>query len=391
MSIEKSSAPASPRATASAEGAGAKGKVKAGEEGDAGTGGGFFAILSALDPKIEDSAGLGAPLAAQDILSSDVVTDAVPVTALAPSLPIEVAVPLGQAGEGGVDQLAASGLGGVRSARTAVNADMTEPANQKPLPLGSDKAQDIRQNVSDLLDQIEQGVSGRARKPQGADLRSGAAASLAESRVLYQASLTDVAAREPAISSALLASGLGEGLLRPADRPVSKTPLQLGGLGMEGNWGQSAYSTANKADAPSVLVDPSASTFEATVADTVSYWVTQGVQKAELKLDGLDGESIAVSISLKGDEAHIGFRTDKPETRQMLEGAVAHLKDLLTSEGLVLSGVSVGTSGQSSAGAQEQRNPPGARQASFVSVETAPAELPQRVNKSAARALDLYV
>ena len=108
-------------------------------------------------------------------------------------------------------------------------------------------------------------------------------------------------------------------------------------------------------------------------------------------LDGFGDKPVEVNISLKGDEAHIGFRTDQPEIRQILEGAVAHLKDLLTSEGLVLSGVSVGTSGQDGSAAQDQRNRPGTRQATLVTTDTLPAEGLHRVNKSAGRALDLYV
>jgi flagellar hook-length control protein FliK len=123
----------------------------------------------------------------------------------------------------------------------------------------------------------------------------------------------------------------------------------------------------------------------------VSYWVTQGVQNAQLKLDGFGGTPVEVSISLKGDEAHIDFRTDQPEIRQILEGAVAQLKDLLTSEGLVLSGVSVGSSGQDGAGAQEQRNRPGTRQATITTPDVAPTESRPRVNPSVGRAVDLFV
>jgi flagellar hook-length control protein FliK len=139
------------------------------------------------------------------------------------------------------------------------------------------------------------------------------------------------------------------------------------------------------------MADPTMLSVESKVADTVSYWVTQGVQNAELKLDGFGGQPVEVSISLKGDEAHIGFRTDQPEIRQMLEGAVAHLKDLLSGEGLVLSGVSVGTSGQDGAGAQEQRNRPGTRQATITSTDVVPTESRQRVNQSVGRAVDLFV
>ena len=140
------------------------------------------------------------------------------------------------------------------------------------------------------------------------------------------------------------------------------------------------------------MVDPSAVSFESMVADTVSYWTTQGIQNAELKLDGFGSQPVEVSISLNGDEAHIGFRTDQPEIRNILEGAVAHLKELLTSEGLVLSGFSIGTSGQGGANSQDRRDQNGTRQAMIAVKEAQTGERPQRVNlSSVGRALDLFV
>ena len=75
----------------------------------------------------------------------------------------------------------------------------------------------------------------------------------------------------------------------------------------------------------------------------------------------------------------------------MLEGAAAHLKQLLTSEGLVLSGVSVGTSAQHGKGPQEQPQRPDARQARIVTTDVAPTENSQRVRPSVGRVVDLFV
>jgi flagellar hook-length control protein FliK len=266
-----------------------------------------------------------------------------------------------------------------------------DPAKVELLVPGSEKTENFTLSGNALMDQMAQALPGLSHKALAGDAKSGAAANLAESKMLAQASFADVAAREPVLSSALLASGLGEGLMRQADRTVNKLATQPAGLGVEGIWGQSVFQAGNRVDMPSVAIDPTTQPFETTVAETVSYWATHGVQNAELKIDGAGGESIAVSISLRGDEAHIGFRTDQLETRQMLEGAVAHLKELLTNEGLVLSGVSVGASGQDKTGAQDQRNQPGARQATLVSTENAPVEIIPRANKTGASALDLYV
>jgi len=406
MSIELGSAPASPKAIAGTEKTGAKGKVKSGDESDTPAEGGFAAIMTLLEQPAEINAGTDALMKAQVALQPTVLAD--PVAPLVPSMPSELALLLAQAGAVSEDKFNSGGTvasesmvsteslmsrvrGGSPQALNAFRADKSEPANGKLLVPGSEKTEDLPQSVNALLDQMAQALPGLSHKAHGVDSKSGAAANLAESKLLTQASLADVATRDPILSSAMLASGLGEGLMRQADRATNKSSTQPAGLGVEGAWGQSVFQAGNRVDVPSVTIDPTSQPFETTMAETVSYWATHGIQNAELKIDGGGGESIAVSISLKGDEAHIGFRTDQLETRQMLEGAVAHLKELLTSEGLVLSGVSVGASGQDKAGAQDQRNQPGARQVTLVSTETAPVENIPRASKAVTRALDLYV
>ncbi len=84
---------------------------------------------------------------------------------------------------------------------------------------------------------------------------------------------------------------------------------------------------------------------EVAVAEKVSYWIGQDVQKAELRLDGLGKDAVQVSITMVGNEAQVAFRSDEAATRQVLEAAAAHLKDMLQREGVVLTGVSVGSSG----------------------------------------------
>jgi flagellar hook-length control protein FliK len=239
---------------------------------------------------------------------------------------------------------------------------------------------------------MAQGLPAQFHKARGTGLQADAAAKFAESRVPRQLSFVDVVAREPALPEALLISGSGDGLLRIVERATAKPSAFSAGSGVEGSWGQQALSSGNRVDAPPVTADPLPLSLEPMVADTVDYWVAQGVQNAELKLDGFDGQPVEVSISLRGGDAHIGFRTDQSEIRQILEGAAGHLTDLLASEGLVLSGVSVGASGQDGRSAQEQqRNRPGARQAEITIAEVAATENRQRVNSSVGGTLDLFV
>lgn len=84
---------------------------------------------------------------------------------------------------------------------------------------------------------------------------------------------------------------------------------------------------------------------DVAVAEKVAFWLTNDVQNAELKLDGLGEQPVEVSIRLQGNEAHVAFRTDEAQARNALEQAGTALRDLLHREGLMLAGVSVGTTG----------------------------------------------
>lgn len=90
------------------------------------------------------------------------------------------------------------------------------------------------------------------------------------------------------------------------------------------------------------LNDSNARSSEEVVAEQVSYWIHQKRQSAELTLDGGNGQPVAVSISMNGNEASVAFRSDQAATRDMLNGALPELKTLLQGEGLVLAGASVG-------------------------------------------------
>ena len=128
------------------------------------------------------------------------------------------------------------------------------------------------------------------------------------------------------------------------------------------------------------------------VAQQVTYWISQDIHNAELKLDGLGKGPVEVSISMNGNEAHVAFRTDELQARTMLEGAAVHLKDLLQSEGLVLSGVSVGTSGAGDTGGEERKQRQGSRQSGIVPITATVADTRRMPMVGATgRTLDLFV
>ena len=242
-----------------------------------------------------------------------------------------------------------------------------------------------------LLVQPGQGTQPRSLKSRVAEGLTGVGNAMVDSRLQGALASADVANRETAMMGALVFGGFAEGLARPGDRSSGKPSFVLAGSGAEGVWGQPAFQAAPGPEATSVAAESAAPSLESVVADTVSYWVTQGVKNASLKLDGFGEHPLEVNISMQGGEARIDFRTDQPEIRQILEGAMTHLKDLLEGEGVVLSGVSVGASGQNAAGSQDGRDRPGVRQGTVVTTKTLSSDTPRPVSLPAGRVLDLFV
>jgi flagellar hook-length control protein FliK len=149
---------------------------------------------------------------------------------------------------------------------------------------------------------------------------------------------------------------LGEGVggfkplagLRDNDRQPGRSlfvPLD----GVSGGAGAaSAYSTNATSDPGTIAGTdvPFAAGSSSEVAQKVHYWITRGVQSAELQLEAFGGSAVDISISMQGNEAQVEFRSDQPEARRMLQDAMPQLRELLRSEGLELSGGFVGTSAQ---------------------------------------------
>jgi flagellar hook-length control protein FliK len=162
-------------------------------------------------------------------------------------------------------------------------------------------------------------------------------------------------------------------------------------------------STASDAASPVQTYVPSASnasfvnapapvtSTETYVAEKVAYWISNDVQNAEMKLDGIGELPVEVSIRMQGNEAHIAFRSDELQAREALENASLHLKEMLQREGLVLSGVSVGMAGAGDGGTQDRKSRQGARQSGMVSVQPASTEGVAGSRRSTGGALDLFV
>jgi len=193
------------------------------------------------------------------------------------------------------------------------------------------------------------------------------------------------------LAQALVASGVGESGVRRAERAGERMASGQGGNG-EGAWGSQALLNSEGAEQSFTMSEPTAvMSPEAMVAEQVNYWIGRDVQNAELKLDGMGDSPVEVSISLQGNEARVEFRTDQLEARQVLEGAVSHLKDLLGNEGLVLSGVSVGFSGADGSASQEKKPHQGSRQATVAVSSPQAVEASVRPARLSGRSVDLFV
>lgn len=130
---------------------------------------------------------------------------------------------------------------------------------------------------------------------------------------------------------------------------------------------------------------------EDALAEQVTYWVNQKSQNAEMTLTR-DGQPVGVSVSLSGNEAHVTFRSDQEQTRQMLDGGMAQLSDMLREQGLILSGVSVGTSareGQPRGGDAEQQSGGRMGQAQVVAAQASADGKPSGVDGR--HTLDVFV
>jgi flagellar hook-length control protein FliK len=173
-----------------------------------------------------------------------------------------------------------------------------------------------------------------------------------------------------------------------AQKPLQKTRLTVDAGGWIAPSFQAADSRMGGAPTPEVGANAAIAT---TLAQQVNYWIGRDVQSAELKLDGLGHSPVEVSISMQGREAHVEFRAEQIEARQIIEQAMPQLKALLQSEGLALAGVSIGSSGAeaSFSQAKQPKQPP--RQGAARVAELGLMDVGGRTRPGAGRALDLFV
>lgn len=130
---------------------------------------------------------------------------------------------------------------------------------------------------------------------------------------------------------------------------------------------------------------------EVQVAEQVQFWISQDVQNAEMQLEGLGEKPVEVSITMHGNEAHVAFRSDELLARGVLEGAETHLREMLGREGVVLTGMSVGTSSGNGAGDGRQPRQGERKQASVAPAAVTEAHIKRSNFGVTGRSLDLFV
>ncbi len=202
------------------------------------------------------------------------------------------------------------------------------------------------------------------------------------------------------VDAALLANldpsaGVAAPGARNADAGSGSESSRHGGSGGLGEGGADTTFSVDAASGTSGFEELAQTGAEELLAEQVTYWANQKTQSAELTLNR-DGQPLAVTVALSGNEAHVTFRSDQEHTREMLDQSMAQLSELLRGEGLVLSGMTVGTSGEQSAASgdagQQRGNRSGEGQQATVQV-AGPTDVSQRLAGASARSsgVDVFV
>lgn len=408
MSVERSATTHSHKATAGhgAHGAhGAKGKAPAAADGSPASATDFSALLQQLGAGDEEAAdasltGAADPTAAEPAAEDGLLTKAAPTVDAGLLLAQSLQVQSRQATEAKGELKPSTETGelsvALPGAETVLQARTQEPAAPGALGRAVENFKPVLGEA--VKEAVTKTVTARgAHKPGAVDTAAAptlapAAKVAAAMQVQPQQVLAELQrdAATPGLQQAVAVSGLGENGLRRAERVAEKSVFSTAGNGDAS--GAQAVTTTGRNDGSSPLLDQAVvMTPEVAVAEQVSYWIGRDVQNAELKLDGLGASPVEVSISLQGNEAQVAFRTDQVEARHVLEGAVSHLRELLGNEGLVLSGVSVGSSGADGSAPQERQARPHGRTAAVAVPQAQAAEANVRAGRASGRAVDLFV
>lgn len=371
---------AAPEAKSSKTGTAGAGKSGANEPG------GFMAILASVDSDpalapLDPEQGLQTPLNGS---LATALTDSIDLTGANAKVdpPMDAAALLAQSLQWApMPPAGGDGAGGGRQALTLKTLGRQLGGAAQDLTSGSESGRKAGKGLPDMAAIQSSGIG--STNPAGANGQSQTDGKLLQFTQKMEAMQAQFSAVETAVAS--VASSVGNED-RARDRFIFKPFTVEGASAPQPNL-TSAPSTVVSSDAG--LVAPP----DVYVAEQIKYWISNDVQNAEMKLDGIGDNPVEVSISMQGNEAHVTFRTDELQAREILESASIHLKELLQREGLVLSGVSVGTAGAGAgdSGAQERKSRQGAKSAVVVAAQPIRADIASASGHVSGRALDLFV
>ncbi len=313
----------------------------------------------------------GQPPAAEPVVpnpvAEGVAATAAPAAGTVPTLPLTAAERATQALE------LRAGIQTAPGDAAATNGPAPAKDEVQPLLHQALLAQRMAQHRSQAAEAVQ-----AARQTQGETLAA---------RLGWQ--ISEPAAQAP---GALLAAA-GEALptLTALERRSERGAQRLGEAP---GWSAVPQPEGARLDVPAVAPDGGLTT-EMRVAEQVSYWIGRGTQNAELEVEGLGEGPVKVSIELQGQEARVEFRADQAQTRQILQESMPHLRELLERDGLVLSGLSVGTSGSERGQGQGPgaEGRPGQRpgQAALPELPAAALAAAHRAAPLSGRSVDLFV
>ncbi|MCB5161969.1 flagellar hook-length control protein FliK [Marinomonas algarum] len=137
--------------------------------------------------------------------------------------------------------------------------------------------------------------------------------------------------------------GLNSSLQNAANRSTA------GGLGIN------AGATASQANNLAMNVPPNHPNWASEMSQKVAWVARDGGHTAHIRLDPPELGSLTVKISVDSDtNTQVSFVAATPQARDLLEGQMARLRDMLAQQGMDLSRADVDVSQQDSANAQYQ-------------------------------------
>lgn len=168
----------------------------------------------------------------------------------------------------------------------------------------------------------------------------------------------------------------------------------VAGVGAADSSGPVAGADATPADiaADAVLAQPDDG-FVDQLSEQVAFWVQQKTQRAEMTIDR-QGQPVQVQVAITGNEAHVTFRSNEQQTRDMLDASTAQLREMLEQQGLNLASVTVQTGDTGGRGASSGRDPSGrplAERGQPGPDQTASVPVDLRARPDARRTVDLFV